>query len=386
MHPSIFTLKPDEMERLLARRRRADRALDPISMPDLLTSILRIANQFVPSESGSVFIDDPAVKLQHPHVPSLNELVFVACFGDKADVLVGRRLAATDGIVGKTYSSGRAYIAKDAPRDPNFDSSVDAETAYRTRSILCVPIRIERSVVGVLELINRLGGSDYDDNELQLLQIFADYISLSLQNFLDGARFRELSKRDDLTGLYNDRYFHERLSEELSRVQDGALDLGLVFLDLDRFKEINDVHGHLVGSRTLREVGTLLLSACPSIGTVARYGGDEFVVILPEHDLEQTRVVAEDMRARIAGSSFIVDESVQGPRVTIAGIITASVGVASLRGAALSLEMSPWVQKNELLRLADRAMYDAKDAGKNQVCVRTSLASSAAARATLPRV
>lgn len=374
MNPSFFTVKSEEMERLLARRRRADRLPDPISMPDLLKSILRIANQFVPSESGSVFIDDPAVKLLHPDAPHLHELVFVACFGEKSDSLVGRRMAVTHGIVGKTYTTGRPYITTDARNDPNFYSSVDADTAYRTRSILCVPIRIERSVVGVLELINRSGGQAYNEHELQLLQIFADYISLSLQTFLDGVRFRELSKRDDLTGLYNDRYFHERLAEELQRVQGTELDLSLVFLDLDRFKEINDVHGHLVGSQTLREVGTLLLAACPRIGTVARYGGDEFVIILPEHGLEATRAIAEDIRVRIASSSFVVDESLLGPRVAIEGIITASVGVTSLRGADMSLKASSWVQKNELLRLADRAMYDAKNAGKNRVCVRSAMA------------
>ena len=125
-----------------------------------------------------------------------------------------------------------------------------------TQSLLSVPIQIGRSTCGVLELVNRRGGDGFGDRDMELLLIFAGYISTSLQNVLDANRYRELAKIDDLTGLYNDRYFNQALSESLEEAERDGSDLSLIFLDLDRFKEVNDEHGHLVGSQTLREVGT----------------------------------------------------------------------------------------------------------------------------------
>ena len=337
-------------------------------LPELFEEILGIANQFVPSESGSVLIDDPHLKVRNRWRPEGNELVFVACFGDKAPQLVGRRLRASDGIVGKVYLTGVAILSPEARSHASFYPGIDRDVGYTTHSVVCVPIRIGSSTCGVLELINRRGRGAFDESELELLRIFAGYISTSLQNVLDAARYRELAKRDDLSGLYNDRYFNEHLSDEVERVERQGGDLCLIFLDLDHFKNVNDRHGHLVGSQTLREIGlTLARVASSDNTTVARYGGDEFVVIVSHCGLPEGLDLAERVRRAIAETQFEVDGGAAGRVVLAPGSVTASLGVASYRDLEFPEELPLHYRKNEFIRAADQAMYDAKGSGKNRI-------------------
>src|SRR4029077_1934151 len=117
-----------------------------------------------------------------------------------------------------------------------FYSGVDEKTRYQTHSLIAVPIRIEQEVCGVLELINRRNAPGYSQEDRNLLEIFAGYISISIQNVLDGRQAQEIAKRDNLTGLYNDRYLHIALTETIERCRAGGVDLALLFLDLDYFK------------------------------------------------------------------------------------------------------------------------------------------------------
>ncbi len=163
-----------------------------------------------------------------------------------------------------------------------------------------MPVRIERTVCGVLELVNRVGEGGYTERDLQMLEIFARYTSVSIENLLDAQRANEMARRDDLTGLYNDRFFHHRLTEDLVRADVTGGTVALLFLDLDNFKAVNDNHGHLAGSQVLKEFGYLLKQTVDvERATLARYGGDEFVVILPELDLEQAKAVAADVQTAL---------------------------------------------------------------------------------------
>lgn len=367
------TLSAGDIARLLNRHRRPSTIPDQVPVHELFEEILVIANQFVPSESGSLLIDDPLLKVSRAWDSVDNELVFVACFGEKAEQLVGRRLSASTGIVGKAYQSGEPVITLNASVDESFHSAIDEETSYVTRSVVCVPIRLGKSTCGVLELINREGGSDYTDSELELLKIFTGYISTSLQNMLDADRYRELAKRDDLTGLYNDRYFHQRLSEEVEACVQGEHDLSLIFLDLDHFKNVNDRHGHLVGSQTLREVGLILgRTVTLDKAAVARYGGDEFVIVAPHCSLEQAMELAERIRNKIGSALFRLEMGSDTGVMLSPGTVTASLGVASYRDLVFSAETKLRARKNDFIRAADQAMYRAKETGKNRVCRGTS--------------
>jgi diguanylate cyclase (GGDEF)-like protein len=225
-------------------------------------------------------------------------------------------------------------------------------------------------VCGVLELINRLEGKSFTTRDMTLLEIFAGYTSFTLQNALDAKRAHELAKKDDLTGLYNDRWFHVRLSETLADARRTGKEAVLIFLDLDHFKWVNDCHGHLAGSQVLREVGFLLKRTLDRVdATVARYGGDEFVMILPGTTLEEGLKLCEDIRRTIEQNTFLAREwGFSMSPLNLHGVLSASIGVTRYQ-PALAADAGIDLEKNELLRRADAAMYRAKSLGKNRTVV-----------------
>ena len=236
------------------RRKQKDRPQEGVDLGRVLVEIVSWAERFVPSDAGSVLLDDPVLKYQGED----DRLFFAACFGERAAALAGTSIPAGDGIAGRTYRSGEAYISEDVSGDSVFMDDVDRITSYTSRSIICAPIMIHGSVVGVLELINRRDRENYDLNDLKLLEIFAGYTANLVENSLAAREFEELSKIDNLTGLFNDRYFFMVLEREVERVMEIGGDTSLIFFDLDGFKQVNDTHGHLAGSAVLREIAEIV--------------------------------------------------------------------------------------------------------------------------------
>jgi diguanylate cyclase (GGDEF)-like protein len=363
----FHSLEIPQLERFLERQRSGlSLRGEAFDLDQVLRQILQKAYEFVPSESGSMLLDDPYRKVASRRE---NELVFIATFGDASSNLIGQRLSAKHGIVGRVYQAGTPYLSTDVDTDEFFYSQIDAEIGHKTHSIVAVPIYIGKHVCGVLELINRLDGKTFTQRDMTLLEIFAGYTSFMLQNALDAKRAHELAKRDDLTGLFNDRWFNVRLSEAIVDARKTKRDLVLIFLDLDRFKYINDAYGHLAGSQVLREVGFILKRLVPSEkATVARYGGDEFVIVLPGTTLEEGMALCEEIRAAIAKTTFLEREwGFSNPALNLSGILSASIGIAQYVSSGDSAPDEH--EKSELLRRADAAMYRAKSAGKNQVVV-----------------
>lgn len=363
---AIHCLEPAALERFLQRRRANPQFTLELNLAENLVEVLRKANEFVPSSAGSILLDDPRRKRRDRPA---NHLTFIAAFGEKSEGLVGREIRADRGIAGHVYTTGCTYATGDAARDRHFYGAFDEEIEYTTRTLVAIPIRIEQEVCGVLELINRQDRSGFDDQDLNLLEIFADYISISIQNVLDGRQAQEIAKRDNLTGLYNDRYLHIALTQAVQECQEEGRDLSVLFLDLDFFKRVNDTHGHLAGSQVLHEVGEILQERTVPAGAFpARYGGDEFVLVAPGLDLTAAVDLAEEVRTSILESTFCQGAGeIQREPLHLKGL-TCSVGVSTLR-RHLADDSGVESAKSTLLRLADAAMYVAKETGRNRTAV-----------------
>jgi diguanylate cyclase (GGDEF)-like protein len=363
----FHSLENPQLERFLERQKSGLSLRNEVDLDLVLRQILQKAYEFVPSESGSILLDDPFRKVASRKE---NELVFIATFGDASRDLIGHRLSAQFGIVGQVYQTGTPYLSADVKSDENFYSEIDTQIGHETHSVVAVPIYIGKHVCGVLELINRLDGKTFTRRDMILLEIFAGYTSFTLQNALDAKRAQELAKKDDLTGLYNDRWFNVRLSETIADARQTGNGCVLIFLDLDQFKFVNACHGHLAGSQVLREVGFILkrIVIHPD-STVARYGGDEFVVVLPNTTLDEGAAIAEEIRRGICDATFLQREWGLGmPPINISGVISASLGVAEHHTDAAS-NIPYEIEKSELLKRADAAMYRAKSLGKNRVVI-----------------
>ena len=222
------------------------------------------------------------------------------------------------------------------------------------RRIVAVPLVSGERLIGVLEAAREGDGArSFTKSEASLLDALAVPIASALANSVRIAEAERLSQTDDLTKLHNARYLRQFLLNEVKRARRYGSSVAALFLDLDNFKRINDAHGHLAGSHVLMEVAAVILSSVRDTDAVARYGGDEFVVVLPETGLEQAAVVAERMREKIAGHTFT-----GGRHLRLS--LTASFGVAAFPQHASSPQ--------QLIACADTAMYEAKAAHKN--CVR----------------
>lgn len=362
----VYSLAPTDLVRFLERHKFALTMAAAFDLDQVLREILQKANEFVPSEAGSILLDDP-LKKSTPR--RNNELAFIATFGPGSEGLVGTTLSAREGIAGRVYETGTPYLSQNVDGDRYFLSRIDEQFGFKTQSVVAVPIYIGKEVCGVLELVNRREGMQFVERDRTLLEIFAGYTSFTLQNALDAKRAHELAKRDDLTGLYNDRWLHFALGETLRDSVDRRRPFVVMFLDLDNFKGINDTHGHLAGSQVLREVGYILTRVVPEeSATISRYGGDEFVLILPDATLERGVEIASTIKQTIQDHSFLGREYGHGvPVLNLQGVLSASIGVADFEpGEAGSPNDT---LKDDLLRRADGAMYDAKAAGKGKIVV-----------------
>ena len=364
----ILTVSSEEISRFFVRaRREPEWERWDIRLDAALREILERANDFVPSESGGILLDDPRAKLAGVAAP---RLTFIGVYGPASSDRLGRRIPSDRGFVGEVYRTGEPQRAERLGFEDPITMSCPPRSGGRpgVESVIGVPVIVGESICGVLTLVNRRSGGPYTARDGELLRIFAAYMSSSIQNALDAIRARALSRLDHLTGLFNSRYFHVRLQDEIERCDRDGSNLSVLFLDLDNFKTINDKFGHLAGSWSLREVARVLSEKVPAAAVLARYGGDEFAVLLPGSDLSRACVAAEELRKGICELAlFDGDDPLVGATTRLPSV-QCSVGVASYRDH-LGPGGTKRRRENVLLRLADAAMYRAKAAGRNRVVV-----------------
>lgn len=282
------------------------------------------------------------------------ELSFEIVVGEGSEVLKGTKLKVGEGIAGWVAQTGESLLIPDVRCDPRFCGRFDEQTRFTTKSIICVPLVNRGKVLGVIELINRMEEGSFSPRDMGALQTIAEYAAIAIQNAASFQKIQLLSLTDDHTTLYNTRYLYETMDRELARASQTGREVGMIFFDLDHFKQVNDVHGHLCGSKVLREIGLLLRRLTRPGDAAVRYGGDEFVILLPGSTKEEAFDFAEYLREQVNAYPFLSEE-----RLNIH--ITASFGVASFpRDAA---------DKRELLSIVDAAMYKVKETTRDAIAM-----------------
>lgn len=235
-------------------------------------------------------------------------------------------------------------------------------TVISIRSIVAVPFTLGNESTGVFLLRRTPDKPVFDDADVDFaVSVIRGAVSAIHKVHVleearaDNARLETLAHTDPVTHLLNRRGLVRRLTSELDRVRRYNAPLALLLIDLDRFKSVNDTYGHLAGDNVLTEMGNLLQRAARSVDVVGRYGGEEFVVVLPETHADGALILAERIREKIANHRFTFGQG-------ITSHITASIGIANFPSAGIH---SP----EELLHAADVALYKAKESGRNAVCV-----------------
>src|SRR5436305_11055550 len=252
-----------------------------LNLDSVLQTIMeKMAEYFRPDTWSLLMVDDVT-----------EELYFAIAVGDASDSLKSVRLKMGEGIAGWVAKHGEQLIVPDVYTDPRFAKRIDDMTKWKTRSMICVPLRAKHRTLGVIQLINCVL-DNFGDRELFFLQAICDYAAIAIENAKAVERIQELTITDDCTGLYNARHLYKTLEGEVYRSARFGYEFSVVFIDLDHFKVVNDTHGHLVGSKLLAEVGFAVKSHLRLIDYAFRYGGDEFVVMLQQTGKEQAINVA----------------------------------------------------------------------------------------------
>jgi diguanylate cyclase (GGDEF)-like protein len=280
------------------------------------------------------------------------ELYFEIATGKGAEALKDVRIKMGQGIAGWVAQSGEAVVVPDTSQDSRFFGKVDEKTKMETRSIVAVPVRFREQCLGVIELINCMGPEGFSHRDLALLEALADYAAIAIENARHVQRIHELTITDDCTTLYNARHMNFILDTEIYRSQRYSYEFSLIFIDLDHFKTVNDTHGHLTGSKLLGEIGSVMKANCRLIDFAFRYGGDEFVLLLPQTVKENACRVGRRLHRLIRDTVWLKEG---GLNIRI----TASVGVASYPSDSNT--------KADLLHLADEAMYCVKNTTRDSV-------------------
>jgi diguanylate cyclase (GGDEF)-like protein len=324
----------DELRRNLARL--GDTLSSTHDLSRILGVILETAVTETRSAAGAIYVVQDG----------RDELVLRAAQGlQDRGARLGDVVAVGAGVTGSVAVTGEAVRGRVGSTAP----TASAEEP-RATEVISVPLRSSGGVLGVLNIYDRDDGRPYDEGDLETIRTFASQAAVALDNVLLHQEAQRLSITDGLTGLRNDRYFQQAIGRETDRAVRFGRPLGLLMLDLDEFKAVNDTHGHQVGDAVLTEVADRVRAEVREVDVVARYGGEEFAVILPETD----RAGAEHIAGRIC-------ERVRARPMHAAGRevrLTVSIGVALLPDDGST--------PSSLVRAADLALYAAKAEGRDR--------------------
>lgn len=345
-HPEVLDSRQLDHLRVfheVARALTANLELEP-----LLRAILsQMEEYFGPEQWSLLMVDEEA-----------NELYYALHAGIDADNIADLRIKLGEGISGYVALTGNPLVIPNVTADPDWSVFAREHPELHLQSIACLPLRHGGRTLGVLQLHN----SKLDllpDSSISFLRVLCDYAAIALANARYVKLVQHLTITDDCTGLFNARHLYTMLENEIAADNDPRVipiqpHFSLLFLDLDRFKSINDTHGHLVGSRLLAEVGGVIKRTLGPAHAGFRYGGDEFVALLRGLDKPAATQLAKKLREDLNQTSFLTGEGL--------GLhLTASFGLATFPQDGDTL--------HAIIRSADTMMYHAKARGRDQIAV-----------------
>ena len=254
---------------------------------------------------------------------------------------LGKRVPLGVGIMGRVARTGETQLVQNAGEGHLLG------VLPESKAVLCIPVSYGESLLGVLNVESRRENA-FSQQDVLILNTLADLLATALHNSFVFQKLQQQSITDGLTGIKTRRFFWEALTSEWKRASRSGRPFSVVLIDLDKFKEVNDTLGHLEGDLVLARVGRLLEQKCRQSNVVARYGGDEFIILMPETGVEQAQILAERLRLWIVTDPMLAEHHISG-----------SFGVASFPVHGFTVE--------DIIRVADAGMYVSKHAGGNRV-------------------
>ncbi len=267
----------------------------------------------------------------------------------------GRKVAEKEAKPNRLTGALRTVVEKAVPvRVFDVDQEPDLKPyAVGMNSFMAVPLISRGKVIGIMEAYSTRVGAFLDQDE-KIFSILAGSAALAIENAQLHQKTQELTVVDDLTGLFNYRYFSRKLGTEVMRAERYHLPLSLIMIDIDWFKKCNDNYGHLFGNLVLRDLARRTRESVREVDVVCRYGGEEFAVILPQTKKEDAQMIGERIRHRVESADFVSETKESRVKITV------SLGVASFPENGRT--------SKELIEKVDQALYLAKGRGKNLVC------------------
>jgi diguanylate cyclase (GGDEF)-like protein len=308
----------------------------------LLNMILDRAIDIAGSQKGSImFYDEPSGELVIRVVRGQDKEMEEKILSGELQCL---RIKNGEGVAGRVFATGEPLVINDVSQDPRFTDPVHSYV----QSILCVPLNVYDEAIGVINIVNKNGGGEYSEDDLHMVMALANQAAVAISN----ARLYEMAITDSLTRVLIRRHFMQRLETEIKRAKRYDHSLSLIMADFDNFKEVNDLYGHQAGDYVLAESGRLFRKSLRSSDFVGRYGGEEFIIALPETSLENAMLLCRRLRLLFEKTPFVYEE------FKIHRTISLGAAIYPLHAA----------DYQGLIRCADLSLYKAKRDGRDREC------------------
>jgi diguanylate cyclase (GGDEF)-like protein len=328
------------LDDLLVFHRLARSLTSSFDLDTILRTILEHMERLIEAELWTLLMLDEATQ----------ELYYAIAAGGEEASLRDLRVKVGEGVAGWVAQHGETLIVPEAVDDPRLNLPT-AASPHKVRSVIALPLRGRKGTHGVIEILNPHAGQ-LNDYTIAFLHILADHAAIAIENAHDVARIQQLTITDDTTGLFNVRHLYDVLGRQLDRANRKGLPLSLAFIDLDRFKLVNDEHGHLIGSELLARAGQRLQELSRKQDYCFRYGGDEFVILLPETDAKTALAQAGELHRALMATKFRMKT---GLELTV----SASVGLSTAPADGTTV--------HAIIGAADTRMYAVKNDGRGQV-------------------